>query len=174
MPDLQNHGLFGTAAPLYADVVLLLETLMGLGLLGGAVLARQRHFRLHACCQSTIVLLNSVLIAFLMIPSFQQHVEPKIPAKLGKPYYALATAHAALGTVAEVAGLYIVLAAGTRILPQRLRLKRYKLWMRSLLVLWCLVLVFGWITYIRWYVPPAKVEQGPPRPGSTFVYRIQR
>ena len=50
-------------------------------------------------------------------------------------------------------GLYILLAAGTRLLPERLRLIRYKLWMRSVLALWWMVLMLGFATYVRWYVP---------------------
>ena len=151
-----NEGFLGTAAPLYADLVLLLEAMMGLALLVGAWLARHRRFRLHAWCQSTVILLNSAIIALLMLPSFLLDVTPKIPAKIGKPYYALATTHAALGGVAEIGGLYILLAAGTRVLPQRLRLTRYKLWMRSELVLWWLVLLLGMLTYARWYVPQLR------------------
>ena len=153
MLHLLQEGFLGTAAPLYADLVLLLETMMGLALLVGARLARQRRFRLHAWCQSTVILLNSAVIALLMLPSFLLHVTPKIPANLGRPYYALATAHAALGGAAEIGGLYILLAAGTRVLPQRFRLTRYKLWMCSDLVLWWVVLMLGLVTYARWYVP---------------------
>jgi hypothetical protein len=142
-----------TAAPPYATLVLFLEIAMGVGLLVGALLARVRHFRGHAWCQSLIVLLNLVVIVLTMIPSFRVHVSPKIPIKLGKSYYALATAHAALGSVTEIAGLYILLAAGTSILPQRFRITNYKLWMRTVLVLWWLVLLLGLATYGRWYVP---------------------
>lgn len=148
-----NEGFLGTAAPRYADLVLLLEIGMGVGLLIGAVLARRRQFRLHAWCQSVIVLLNFVVIALVMVPSFRVRVGPKIPLKLGKAYYALATAHAALGTVTEIAALYILLAAGTNVLPQKLRMTDYKVWMRSVLVLWWLVLLLGLATYARWYVP---------------------
>jgi uncharacterized membrane protein YozB (DUF420 family) len=148
-----NEGFLGTAASRYADLVLLLEIGMGLALLIGVVLARRRKFRLHAWCQSAVVLLNFSVIVLLMVPSFYVHVSPKIPIKLGKAYYALATAHAALGSVTEIAGLYILLAAGTNILPQRFRLTRYKLWMRSVLVLWWVVLLLGVATYVRWYVP---------------------
>jgi uncharacterized membrane protein YozB (DUF420 family) len=156
MPSLLREGFLGTAAPLYADLILFLETVMGLALIAGAVLARQRRFRLHAWCQSAVILLNSAVIALLMLPSFVLHVSPRIPAKLGKPYYALATAHAALGTVAEFGGLYILLAAGTAILPQRFRLTRYKRWMRGELALWWLVVLLGMMTYARWYVPPVR------------------
>jgi len=146
-------GFLGTAAPGYADLVLLLEIAMGVGLLIGAVLARLRHFRSHAWCQSVIVLLNLGVIVFTMIPSFRVHVSPKIPVKLGRAYYSLATAHAAMGTITEIAGLYILLAAGTTVLPEKFRITKYKAWMRTVLGLWWLVLLLGFATYGRWYVP---------------------
>ena len=148
-----NEGFLGTAAPRYADVVVLLEIGMGVALLIGAVLARMRWIRLHAWCQSVIVLLNLVVIVLIMVPSFHVHVSPKIPLKLGKPYYALATAHAALGMITEIAGLYILLAAGTSVLPEKFRITKYKRWMRTVLALWWVVLLSGVATYARWYVP---------------------
>ena len=147
-----NQGFLGTAAPRYADVVLLVEIGMGLALLVGAFLARMRRFRAHAACQSAVVLLNLVIILLVMVPSFRERVGPKIPLKLGKPYYAVATAHATLGSMVECAGLYILLAAGTKFLPKRIRITRYKLWMRILLVAWWAVLLLGIATYARWYV----------------------
>jgi uncharacterized membrane protein YozB (DUF420 family) len=148
-----NEGFLGTAAPRYADVIVLIEIGMGVAILIGAVLARMRRFRLHAWCQSAIVLLNLIVIVLIMVPSFHVHVSPKIPLKLGKAYYAMATAHGALGSVTEMAGLYIVLSAGTNVLPQKFRLTKYKPWMRSVVVLWWLVLLLGLATYARWYVP---------------------
>ncbi len=142
-----------TAAPPGANVVLLLEIAMGVGLLVGARLARKRRFRQHAWCQSIIVLLNLAVVAVMMIPSFRVHVLPRVPAKLGKAYYALATTHGAFGTVTELAGLYILLSAGTSVLPERLRITKYRVWMRSVLVLWWVVLLLGIATYTRWYVP---------------------
>jgi uncharacterized membrane protein YozB (DUF420 family) len=67
--------------------------------------------------------------------------------------YALATAHATLGMITEIAGLYILLAAGTSVLPEKFRITKYKLWMRTVLVLWWVVLLLGLATYARWYVP---------------------
>ena len=151
--NMLQKGFLGTAAPRYADLVLLLEIAMGLALLIGAMLARMKRFRLHAWCQSLVVLLNLVVILVVMAPSFRVRVAPKIPVKLGQAYYALATAHAALGSIAEIGGLYILLAVGTKVLPQRFRITEYKRWMRSLLVLWWLVLLLGFATYARWYVP---------------------
>ncbi len=148
-----NGGFLGTAAPLAADLVLLLEIAMGVGLFAGAWLARTSRFRQHAWCQSGIVLLNLAVISFEMLPSFRMQVLPRIPLKLGKAYVALAAAHATLGTITELAALYILLAVGTRLLPQRLRIKRYKTWMRTVLALWWLTLFLGFATYARWYVP---------------------
>ena len=138
-------------SPHHAGLILLLEIARGVGLLIGARLARQRRFRQHAWCQSVIVILNGAVIVLAMIPSFRLQVVPKIPLGLGKTYYAVATAHAALGTIAQVGGLYILLAAGTRVLPERLRITNYKLWMRTVLVLWWIVLLLGLATYARWY-----------------------
>ena len=142
-----------TAAPRGANVVLVLEIAMGIGLLLGAWLARKKRFRQHAWCQSTIVLLNLAVVAVTMIPSFRVHVLPRVPTKLGKAYYALATTHGGFGAVTELAGLYILVSAGTSVLPEKLRITRYKVWMRSVLVLWWVVLLLGMATYTRWYVP---------------------
>ncbi len=126
---------------------------MGIGLLLGARLARKGRFRQHAWCQSAIVLLNLAVVTVMMIPSFYVYVLPGVPAKLGKAYYALATTHGAFGAVTELAGLYILLSAGTSILPEQLRITKYKVWMRTILVLWWVVLLLGMATYTRWYVP---------------------
>jgi uncharacterized membrane protein YozB (DUF420 family) len=148
-----REAVLDTVAPRAANFVLLLEIAMGVGLLLGAWLARKKRFQQHAWCQSVIVLLNFAVIVMMMVPSFRVHVFPRIPARLGKAFYALATAHAALGSVTEIAGLYILLAAGTSVLPEKFRITKYKVWMRSVLVLWWLVLLLGFATYTRWYVP---------------------
>ena len=128
---------------------------MGLALVIGAVLARKRMFRAHAWCQSAVVLANLAIVVVVMLPSFHVNVSPNIPAKLGKAYYRLPTAHATLGSITEIAALYILLVAGTNIVPQRFRVTNFKLWMRTVLVLWWLVLILGLATYARWYIPGA-------------------
>ena len=151
--NLLKRGFLGTAAPQYADLALLFEIAMGVALLIGWFLARTRRYRSHAWCQSSVVLLNFAVVAVVMIPSFHIAVAPAIPANLGHAYYAVATTHAAFGAVAEIGGLYLLVAAGTNWLPERLRLTRYKLWMRILLASWWLVLLMGIATYVEWYMP---------------------
>jgi hypothetical protein len=148
----QESGFLGTAASRAADITLLLEMGMGAGLFAGAWLARAGRIRCHAACQAVIVLLNLALIGWTMLPAFHRQVLPKIRKRIGKPYYATATAHAALGGVAEFGGMYILLAAGTELLPEKFRIKRYKFWMRSVLVLWWMVLFLGIATYARSYI----------------------
>lgn len=148
-----HDAFLDTNAPSAATLTLFLEISMAIGLTFGAWMARCRHYKLHAWCQSVIVLLNLVIISVAMVSSFQRTVRPKVPERLGRSFYALATAHAVLGSVAEAAALYLMLAAGTEILPERLRLTKFKTAMRSLLALWWLVLLLGVATYVRWYVP---------------------
>lgn len=140
-------------APLFANVTLFVEIAMGVMLIFGAWLARRRHYRLHGCCQSSVVLLNLVVISVAMIPSFHRQVLPKIPAKLDRAFYALATVHAVTASVAQAAALYVLLAAGTAWLPSRWRLKNFKVVMRAVLLLWWMALLLGLATYVRWYVP---------------------
>jgi uncharacterized membrane protein YozB (DUF420 family) len=149
-----NRGFLRTGASLGSDLTLIVELGMGLALLAGMVLARRRRYRAHAWCQSTVVLLNLAAIALTMAPSFRRSFAPPIPAVFGDWYYAFAAVHAALGTAAELLGLYILAVAGTGMLPQRFRFTRYKPWMRAALALWWLVLLLGVGTYVRWYVVP--------------------
>ena len=55
-----------------------------------------------------------------MWPSFQQQVKPALSQVLRKRYYEVATTHAVLGIAAELLGLYVVLVAGTNVVPQGL------------------------------------------------------
>jgi uncharacterized membrane protein YozB (DUF420 family) len=148
-------GFLGTQAGLSADLNLVIQTAMGIALIAGALLARAKRYAAHGVCQSGVLILNLAMIALVMWPSFHQIVLPGLPAHFGKRYYATATVHGALGAVAELLGLYIVLVAGTNILPQSLRFRRWKPWMRVELALWWAVLLMGFGTYYFWYAAPA-------------------
>lgn len=144
------NGFLGTGAPLAADINLIIQLLMGGALLVGMVLARLRRYRAHGICQASVMVLNLVMIALIMSPSFRLGVMPGLPGQLGKPYYSISTLHAALGSLAQLLGLYIVLRAGTNLLPRVLCFQNYKLWMRTELALWWMVILFGVATYYVW------------------------
>jgi len=145
-------GFLGTYAGFAADLNLLLQVAMGVALLAGAWLARKKRYRAHGICVAVVMILNLFAIGLVMWPSFHEQVLPKIPARLSRPHYAIAAAHGLLGVVAELFGLYILLMAGTDILPRSWQLKRWKLWMRLELGLWWVVLGTGIAMYFNWYV----------------------
>jgi Ca2+/H+ antiporter len=103
-------GFLGTGATFGADLNLVVQLIMGVALAMGAVLARQRRYRTHGICHTTVLLLNLLMIGLVMWPSFQQQVKPALSKVLYKWYYEAATIHAVLGITAELLGLYIVLA----------------------------------------------------------------
>jgi plastocyanin len=138
-------------APHAANLNLAAQLLMGSSLLVGMFLARRKLFRAHAVCQSLVVLINLIPIATYMLPVFGRGVLPALPGSLGDRFYLVSTIHAALGLVAEVFGIYIILSAGTKLLPQALRLENYKRWMRMELALWWLVIALGSGVYAVWY-----------------------
>jgi plastocyanin/uncharacterized membrane protein YozB (DUF420 family) len=148
------NGFLGTGASFRADLNLVLQIAMGLALIVGILLARARKFREHKYCQSSVMLLNLLMILLIMAPSFHQQVEPQFPTGLKDAYYLVPYIHAVVGTVAELLGLYIVLVAATKLLPERLRFRRYKPWMRAELTLWWAVIIIGIATYYVWYIAP--------------------
>jgi uncharacterized membrane protein YozB (DUF420 family) len=151
---LPAKGFLGTGATFEADLNLVAQVFMGAALIAGSLLAKRRRYTAHGVCQTTVLLLNSLMIGFVMWPSFRQQVRPALPKVLHKWYYAAATMHAVLGITAEVVGLYIVVVAGTNILPQWLRFKNWKWWMRTELILWSIAIFTGVATYYAWYVTP--------------------
>jgi uncharacterized membrane protein YozB (DUF420 family) len=150
------RGFLGTGATFEADLNLVLQVVMGLALIAGALLAKQKRYAAHGICQTTVLLVNLGVIGLVMWPSFQQRVRPALPKGLHKWYFKAATMHALLGATAELLGLYIIIAAGTRILPQFLRFKSWKRWMRAELMLWSAVVLTGVWTYYAWYIAPFR------------------
>jgi len=149
-------GFLGTGATFAADLNLVVQFMMGVALAIGAVLAKQKRYKAHGICQATVLLLNLLMIGLVMWPSFREQVKPALSKALHRWYYEAATIHAVLGITAELLGLYIVLVAGTNILPEGLKFKHWKLWMRTELVLWAIVLLSGVGTYCAWYVAPFR------------------
>jgi uncharacterized membrane protein YozB (DUF420 family) len=74
---------------------------------------------------------------------------PAFPDVWVKWYFAAPAIHAMLGTAAEVLGIFM---AGTKLVPERLRFRNWKRWVRAELALWWIVLLSGVTTYYVWYV----------------------
>jgi plastocyanin/uncharacterized membrane protein YozB (DUF420 family) len=155
------NGFLGTGATFRADLNLVVQIAMGLMLLAGMALARKKNFKAHKYCQSAVMALNLVMIVLIMAPAFQRQVQPRVPGGLNEAYYAVPYVHALLGTLAELLGLYIVLVAATKLVPKKLRFKRYKPWMRTELALWWIVILIGVGTYYVWYISPSSTVAAP-------------
>lgn len=154
--QLPVNGFLGTGAPFAADVNFIVQLAMGGALIVGVVLAKQKRYRAHGACQTTVLFLDLWMIGLQMWPSFRLQVVPHVPRVLHTAYYTIATVHAAVGTAAELLGIYIVLVAGTKLVPPSLRFTRWKRWMRIELALWLLALTWGIGTYYEWYVAPFR------------------
>jgi uncharacterized membrane protein YozB (DUF420 family) len=154
--SLAVKGFLGTGATFEADVNLVVQLGMGAALYAGVLLAKQKRYRAHGICQTTVLFLNLLMIGLVMWPSFRQHVRPTIPRVLHKSYYAAPVFHGALGIGAELLGLYIALVAGTNVLPTCLRFRNWKQWMRTEFALWLLVVISGIGTYYAWYIAPFR------------------
>jgi hypothetical protein len=96
------------------------------------------------------------MIGLVMGPSFQRQVKPELSKVTHKWYCEVAAMHGALGIVAELLGLYILIVAGTDALPQWLRATYWKWWMPTELLPWAIVLLGGVWTYCAWYVAPFR------------------
>src|SRR5690242_15062231 len=88
---MRGFGFLGTPASFSADLNLIVQIAMGLALLAGALLARSKRYSAHGACMTAVLLLNLVMIALVMWPSFHELVLPRIPARLARRYYAAAT-----------------------------------------------------------------------------------
>jgi len=73
-----------------------------------------------------VLLVNLLMIGLVMWPSFQQQLRPHLPKVFHRFYYAVAMTHTLVGIAAETLGLYIVVVAGTNLLPQWLCLTHWK------------------------------------------------
>jgi uncharacterized membrane protein YozB (DUF420 family) len=149
--------LFPADATTVADVAAVVEVVMAGILLAGAHLARQGRIRLHMFLQSSTVLVNIPIVLYAMVPPYLQYVLPSIPDGLVRANVLIPSIMLVAGGIAEALGVYIILVAGTTWIPERLRFRNYKLWMRAELTLWWGVVIAGLTTYWLFFVPGASL-----------------
>jgi hypothetical protein len=142
-------GLFGPGI-LSAEVNLVLEAVLVLGLTFGFYLARTGKIEAHRVNQTTWVLVNAVLVALIMAPSIQQAGVDNL-SQLGEARIALAWLHAAIGTFAVVSGLWLLLQMNG-LLPRNLHITWWKNLMRATLAAYWAVALLGVGLYKFWYV----------------------
>jgi len=139
------------APPPTALAVLAVETIFAVLLIVGMFLARRGRIKHHAWIQSFVILANLPVILVWMVPSYLQNVGPYVGPYLSMDWIYLPVAMLVVGALAEGLGVYVVLVAGTNLVPERLRFRRYKLWMRTVLILWWTVFLLGVGTFYAFY-----------------------
>ena len=135
---------------LIADINLVLECLLVLGLTFGFYLARKGRIEAHRVNQTAWVSVNAALVAFIMFGSLED-VKLHSVADLGTLRVGVTWLHAAAGTFALIAGLWLVLQMND-VLPKRFHIKWWKALMRATLAAYWLVALGGIATYYFWYV----------------------
>jgi uncharacterized membrane protein YozB (DUF420 family) len=140
-------GFLGRGAPWGADLNLLLQVAVGILLLAGMGLARRGRYGAHGICQSAGFVLAVAMTILWMIPAFHAiHADALGRGVVNRVTIAVA-AHVVAGTLALLVGAWVVLVAGTPLIPLRLRFSNYKPWMRTLLTLWWLAILLGVAVY---------------------------
>jgi uncharacterized membrane protein YozB (DUF420 family) len=148
-------GLFPNPTSTSAELVLVIELVIAGLLVVGWVIVRLGHVRAHRALQSSMVLVNIPIVLVTMLPGYLQYIWPGLPGTLGQPTSFYPTIMLVAGIAAEVLGVYIILVAGTSLIPERFRFRRYKLWMRTELGLWWVVVLAGIATYYLFWVQPS-------------------
>ena len=151
--QLPVNGFLAAGAPFAAEVSFIVQLALGGALIAGLILAKKKRYRAHSACQndSSAAQLGNDWVRD--VASFRLQIAPRLPRVFHPAYYTIATVRAALGTVAELLGIYIVLVAGTKLVPPSLRFTHWKRWMRIELAVWLLVLApaLGVTTNGTWY-----------------------
>jgi uncharacterized membrane protein YozB (DUF420 family) len=140
------EGFLGRPSTFGADLNLVIQMALGVLLLVGVILARRSRYAAHGLCQATALVVAVVMTAIWMYPAYRDTYGPSIFAP-GTRVTMAAAAHVVTGTVALLLGVYVVLVAGTPLIPRALRFTNYRAWMRTLIIIWWLALVLGVLTY---------------------------
>ena len=173
---IQTFAFSIADAPPMASLNLVVQIAMGFALLFGKRLAQQKRFRAHAICQGTVVCLNLIPILGYMAPIFRRTVLAQPTAAITRStFYAVPALHGLIGGITEVLALYVLLCAGTNILPAALRFTNYKPWMRTTLTLWWVTIPLGIGTFAVWHTtagaeqPTAASNRPQPTPTLAIV-----
>ncbi len=142
-----TDGFLGRGAPFGADLNILLQVGVGVLLMVGMGLARRGWYRGHGICQSTAFVVALAMTILWMVPAFHAIHADALGRRVVNRVTVAVGAHIAVGTAAMLMGVWVLLVAGTPLVPTRLRFQNYKLWMRTLLTLWGVALVLGVATY---------------------------
>jgi len=138
-------GFLGTRANWVVDLNLIVQILLLVVLVGGLVQAKRRSLTVHHTWMTAIVAVNAIMIVAVMNPAFFRLL-PVVWHRLGALGPKLLWLHVVVATLAELMGLYAVLSLRMD-LPELLRVRNLKWFMRIAFVLWTVALIGGIVIY---------------------------
>ncbi len=147
-------GFLGTRATFGADLALVLILISSTLFTIGWQLAVHHHYEIHRWVQTSAAILNALVVLVIMVGSFWGSILPQIPRHFARPSIWVTTVHAVVGAAGFLLGSFVVLRANN-LVPQKLRFKDYKPFMRTSYILYMLATVVGIVVYLVTYVGPA-------------------
>lgn len=141
-------GFLGPATRL-ADINLLLQIVLVLGLTFGALLARKGRIEAHRVNQTIWVLVNAALVALIMVGSMRTF---KLVhwSDLTNTGNLIIVVHGLVGTLTLAAGLWLVLQMND-LLPGGWHVRGWKRLMQLTLAGYWIMALLGIATYRAWY-----------------------
>ena len=149
---LHSPGFLGTKANWAADFTLVMGLVVAGLLIWGVRLVRRGEIGLHRVVQTTAVILNIILVAWLMIlPYFSFVAPPSNPALLPRVALWVTKIHALVGSSGLLFGTFVMLR-GNGLMIKPLQFTNYRLFMRISYFLYMLATLIGIFVYITWFV----------------------
>ncbi len=144
-------GFLGTRATFGPDLALVLILISSTLFTIGWQLAVHKRYEVHRWMQTSAAIINASAVLVVMVGSFWGFTLPKIASHLAEPAVWVTTVHAFIGTITFLFGVFVVLRAN-KLVPQALRFKNYKLFMRTAYSLYMFAALAGVAVYFVTYV----------------------
>lgn len=167
---MNEAGFLGTGASLGADIALLAYILVLIpAMLLGFVFARRKMFvPHHKFVMTGIVTVNWILIITIMAVSYSDSVAPNLADNSSDFSLILPTIHLITGGLAQLLATYLALRMWfEKSLPDWIKVKNIKLYMRLTLALWLITALLGIGIYARWYLGSSDDSGETPIPVTT-------
>ena len=149
-------------------------------MLVGLGFARRRLFvPHHKLTMTTITIINWLLIIFVMAVTYDRDVAPQVPQNLKFSAVFIPTLHLLTGLTAQLLATYLVIRMWfEKRLPEWVKVKNIKPYMRTTLALWLLTAVLGlttWAVFYRNFLsspPTVSAATTNLNPGATVVQMV--
>jgi len=143
-------GIFGTNAPLSADLTLLVQIVSFILLLWALVYKIKRKFKIHGSLMGVAVVMHFITFLIVMGPPFVESFSI-LATNTQQTVVQILLVHAISGALSLILGFYLVVAWTLKMSSIKPCLGRKRI-MDATTVLWAISLAFGLATYVALYV----------------------